>query len=295
VDVLAVVGVGLLGGSVAAAARARGLPGRIVGAGRRPEPLERALAAGVVDAIATPAEAVAEADLVVLACPVAAMAPLVESLAPHWRPGALVTDVGSVKQGVVESLPGLLPAGVEFVGAHPMAGSHLRGVEHADAKLFEGACCVVTPGPGTSPAARQRVRDFWSALGARVVERRADVHDAQVAWVSHLPHALAFAYAHALAESSPEAGALAGPGFRDFTRIARSDAELWAEILLENGKPLAETLSAAGRHLERLATAIGRGDADAVERFLARARDHLAALEGARAAAHEERDRTAGE
>jgi prephenate dehydrogenase len=159
-----------------------------------------------------------------------------------------------------------------------MAGSHRRGLDAARADLLEGAPCVVAPAPGAPPAATARVRAFFEALGARVLERDPQRHDAEVAWISHLPHALAFAYAQALADAPAGAAELRGPGFRDFTRIAWSDPELWAEILCDNRKALAGPLGRAAARLGELARAIEQGDAEAVERFLANARESLARL-----------------
>ncbi len=278
---LAVVGLGLLGGSVALAAREAGLVARVAGAGRRRAPLEDALARGVVDEIGDVETAVAGADLVVLATPVGAMTKALEAAAPHLAPGAIVTDVGSVKGPLADTLPGLLPQGAAYVGSHPMAGSHEKGNAHARADLFRGACCVVTPLPSTSADALARVRGFWEALGARVIERSPGVHDDEVAWVSHVPHVLAFAFAHALGQAPAQVGEMAGSGFRDFTRIANSDAELWGEILSSNTKALVRPIEAFKQALGELAHVIEHGDAEAQERFLSSAREALAA-----AAAH---------
>jgi prephenate dehydrogenase len=279
-----VVGVGLLGGSVALAARKRGVAGRVVGVTRGREAAERARALGIVDeAEVDLARGVADADLVVLATPVNAMAGVLSAAAPHLVEGALVTDVGSVKGCLAETLPGLLPAGAGYVGAHPMAGSHLRGFEHASADLFEGRPCVVTPVPGTPPEALQRVTCFWAALGARVLLRDPGDHDREVAWVSHVPHALAFAFAYALSGAPAAAREVRGRGFEDFTRIALSDAELWADILTANRKPTAAALLRAAEQATSLARLLEAGDAEAVERFLSAARENLAeAGQGAR-------------
>jgi prephenate dehydrogenase len=272
---LAIVGLGLLGGSVAAAARSRGLVREVVGAARRPAPLRWALEAGLVDSVATPAEAVIGADLVVLGTPVGSMARVVSDIAGALSPGCIVTDVGSVKASVVEILPGLLPEGVEFVGSHPMAGSHLRGPENARADLFVGASCVVTPRAGQDPDAVARIEDFWRALGARVTRRTACAHDEEVAWVSHLPHLVAFAFADALRSAPTRVGELAGGGFRDFTRIAQSDAELWGEILSLNGKALSGPLNHFSASLANIARVLEEGDSESLERLLHTARRRL--------------------
>jgi prephenate dehydrogenase len=273
---LAVIGLGLLGGSVALAARERGLVGRVVGAGRRREPLEAARRRGVVDEVAAAPDAVAGADLVVLGTPVEGMPGVLREIAPRLAEGAIVTDVGSVKGTLADVLAGLLPRGVHYVGSHPMAGSHLRGVEHARADLFEGATVAVAVRSGDDPAAVARVEGFWAGLGARVVRRDPAAHDADVAWTSHVPHVLAWAFAAALEQAPEGAGELAGPGFRDFTRIARADPELWSDILCANRKAVAGPLHAVAERLATLARAIEANDVDALERLLAAAREALA-------------------
>ena len=281
-DRLAVLGLGLLGGSVALAARQRGVAKSVVGAGRGDAGLDAVGCHAWGDEVAKPKEAVRGADLVVLATPVNAMPSVIEEVASQLENGALVTDVGSVKGALADLLPGLLPPGVHYVGSHPMAGSHLRGREHARADLFEGAGCAVTPLPDTEPAALARIVAFWEALGARVVLREPSLHDAHVAWISHLPHALASAFAWALAKAPGGAGELAGAGFRDFTRIAQGDPKLWADILAANRKALAGPLQACGDALAALSEAIEAGDAGAIENFLCAARASLSALAEAR-------------
>ena len=269
---VAVVGLGLLGGSVALAACARGAARAVVGTSRSRDAEDAALARGAVHAVAELEAAVRGADLVVLATPVSAMAGVLRRAAPALAPGALVTDVGSVKAFLAETLPGLLPRGAAYVGAHPLAGSHLRGLAHARADLFEGATCVVTPTEASPPAAVERVAEFWSALGARVLRRSPAQHDVEVAWTSHLPHMLAFGYAAALAGAPSRVAEVSGGGFRDFTRIAHSDAELWSEILVANRKALAGPLQGFAAALRELSQALEAGDAEALERRLAAAR-----------------------
>jgi prephenate dehydrogenase len=279
IDRLALVGLGLLGGSIGLAARARGAARRVVGTSRGRETLALARARGAADRVcADPGEAVDGAELVILATPPFAMPGVVRQVAPRLRAGTLVSDVGSVKATLAETLPGLLPPGVAFLGAHPMAGSHERGLAHARADLFEGTACVVTPGAGAERGHVERLCAFWEALGARVVLRDPEAHDAEVAWVSHLPHALAFAFARALEAAPAAATELSGPGFRDFTRIAHGDPELWSEILCANRKALAGPLQAAAARLAELSRELETGDAEALERFLGDARGLLAAF-----------------
>jgi prephenate dehydrogenase len=273
---IAVVGLGLLGGSIALAAKARDVAGAVAGTGRRPEALAEARRRAAIDATTSLREAVRGAELVVLCTPVSAMPDQVREAAPHLAPDAIVTDVGSVKAPLADTLPGLLPDGVTYVGAHPMAGSHHRGIEHARADLLEGAPCVLTPTRATPPRALSRVTAFFTALGARVVIRDPAVHDAQVGWMSHVPHALAFAFARALCAAPAEAGEVAGSGFRDFTRIAQSDAELWGDILLANRKAVGAALQSVRDELEVIGRALDHGDQDSLERFIAAAREELA-------------------
>ena len=279
-DRLAILGLGLLGGSVALAARRRGLAGEIVGSGRSRESVAAAERSGAFDALVPLDEAVRGADLVLLATPVSAMAGVLRRAAPALATGCVVTDVGSVKGALTETLPGLLPPGVRFVGSHPMAGSHERGLQHARADLFEGAVCLVTPTPDSDARAVAKVEALWRGVGGRVERCSPGAHDTAVAWVSHVPHAVAFAFGAALRSSPPGVTALAGPGFRDFTRIARSDAELWSEILTLNRKALAGPLEAFSQRLSELAHAIDAGDADAVARLLTEARENLAPAAG---------------
>ncbi len=276
---VAILGLGLLGGSTALAVRERGLANWVAGAGRRRGPLEYALEHEIVDEIGDVATAADGADLIVLATPVSAMAAVLREISPRMAPGAIVTDVGSVKGVVAETLPALLPAGGSFVGSHPMAGSHLKGVENSRSNLFEHACCVVTPLPETPRPAVERLKLFWQALGARVLERHPAEHDDEAAWISHAPHALAFAFAHALRACPPAAGEVAGSGFRDFTRIARSDAALWGDILSANRDSLVPPLEAFSRSLSELVRTIEEGDVDKVEQFLASASEGLSSME----------------
>ncbi len=277
---VAVVGVGLLGGSIAAGARQRGLAREVVGVVRSERAASEIVALGLADrAERDLARGVTGADLVILASPVHAMPELVRRAAPALAPAAIVTDVGSVKAPLAETLPALLPPGATYVGSHPMAGSHHTGYRHARADLCEGAACVVTPALPANPAAEERVGWFWRALGARVVRRSAARHDEEVAWVSHAPHAIAFAFAASLAEAPAGARELAGPGFRDFTRIAASDPALWADLLAANRRALAAPLLATAERFTALARAIEAGDAGALERLLAAARSQLATEE----------------
>jgi len=267
---MTVLGLGLLGGSTALAARATGVVGEIVGFGRRERALAQAKEAGIVDRFSLdPQRAVEGADFVVLAVPVSRMEPLLRQVAGKLQPGVLLTDVGSVKGVLAQSLPPLLPDGASYIGSHPMAGSHLRGVEYARANLFRGAACVVCAGPGVAPENVERLGAFWEALGARVYLRDALRHDEQVAWVSHLPHLLAFAFSYAFRDAPQEAQDLVGSGFYDFTRIARSDAAMWGEILFDNRAALRGPLETMRGVLDRFARELESGGIDGLTEHLA--------------------------
>ncbi|TSE26442.1 Prephenate dehydrogenase [Tepidimonas sediminis] len=236
---LAVIGCGLMGGSFALALRAAGLVRHVVGVARSPEARTRAAARGVADeATDDPAAAARGADVVLLAVPVAATEATLRALAPALADDTLLMDVGSTKADVVAAARAALDARrlARFVPAHPIAGKEKAGVEHACADLYRGAPVILTPLPQTAADAQRRARTLWQALGARVHAMSPHEHDAALAAVSHLPHLLAFAAMHALAQQ-PDGGrflALAGPGFRDFTRIAASDPEVWRDILHAN-------------------------------------------------------------
>ena len=270
---VAVLGLGLLGGSVALATQRAGVAAQVVGATRNPEVLKEALNRGVIDEACSFEGAVRGADLVVLAPTLAAMASVVQRVAQCLREDAIVSDVGSVKGVLAEALPKALPSGVRYVGAHPMAGSHEVGLAHARADLFDGAPCVVMN--DADPAAADRICEFWRALGALVVRRDPAAHDEDVAWMSHLPHVLAWAFAEALRGAPERSREVAGSGFRDFTRIARSSPQLWGDILSANQKAIGGPLREVAKALADFADAIEAGDALEVERLIARARENL--------------------
>jgi prephenate dehydrogenase len=272
-DRIAIIGLGLIGGSLARAAKQTGAARFVAAATRRQGAIDKALREGAVDSVGMPEEIVRDADLVVLATPVFAMASMTRRVSPHLARGTLVTDVGSVKAVLNETLPGLLPPGVEYIGSHPMAGSHVRGFEYSRADLFQEQACIVSE---TGPVAQRRALcDFWRELGARVTVRDPADHDTEVAWMSHVPHVVAYAFADALGSAPRAAREVAGAGFRDFTRIARSEPELWGDILTANRKALSAPLQAVAGALARLGRAIDANDADALERHISAARETL--------------------
>lgn len=263
---LSILGVGLLGGSIGLAVRSRLKGCRVIGYGHRPAALETALRMGALDeGYAEPGPAVRGADLVVLCTPVSLLAPLVARIAPELGPGAVVTDVGSTKQSVVEAADSSLPSGVHFVGSHPMAGSEKRGVEFARADLFDRALCITTPSARTDASALANVEAFWTALGMRTTRLSPADHDRLLADVSHLPHVLAAAL---VKMQGPEAIGLCGKGFLDVTRIAAGDAALWRDILLDNRANVLQSIKRFGEELRGLEVLLEAGQTGALERWL---------------------------
>jgi prephenate dehydrogenase len=233
-----IVGVGLIGGSLAKVLKAENLAGEIIGAGRSRQSLELALKLGVIDHIAQDArQAVKDADLVVLASPVGIFETTAREIGSLLKKGAILTDVGSVKGSLVRTIEALIPAGVHFVPAHPIAGKEKFGVAEATEKLFRGAKCILTPTKKTNEQALSAVKGIWAAAGSKVIVMDPDMHDKVFAAVSHMPHVAAFAMMCAVAElntGTEDYLNFSGAGFRDFTRIAGSSPEMWKDICLLN-------------------------------------------------------------
>ncbi len=260
---VAVLGVGLIGGSVAVAVRSRGLAGEVVGFSPGDDAV-RARDLGLVDrAAATVAEAVDGADLVVLAAPIPALAGVLRDARDALARDAVMTDCASTKQSVISAAHAILgPAFARFVPGHPIAGSERHGPEAARADLFDGAVAVVCRLEETEQGAFERVRSLWASLGARPVELDPMRHDAVFAEVSHWPHAVAFALCGAIAAgpNADDALRFAGAGLRDTTRIGASSADLWADILLDNRRAVLDCAQAFRSELDGVLAAIERGD-----------------------------------
>lgn len=281
IERLLIAGVGLIGGSLGGAARAAGLAREVVGFGRGEQNLTTALTRGLVDRVSRDAAAATGADVIVLAGPVAVTAALAAAFRPHARPGAVLTDVGSVKVEPVAAMEAAWAGVGPVVGAHPIAGSEASGAAAARVDLFRGRRCILTPTSTTPAAASRLVRTLWEGIGARVEEMPPPEHDELLARVSHLPHLVAYALVEALAGSG-SAGRrpldYAGPGLLDTTRIAASPAELWRDIALANRGPLAAAVAEFRTALDRLAALVAAGDAGALGAVLAHAaavRRHL--------------------
>ena len=277
-DRAAILGPGLIGGSVALALRSRCPSINITVWGRREEQLLEIQRQGIADAVTADMKgAVMDADLVVLCTPIGIMNELAQRLAPHLAEGAVVTDAGSVKVSVVEQLTPIL--GERFVGAHPMAGSELSGFDAARADLFAGAPCILTPLPTTPIRMLEAVSQFWSSLGAQVTTMSPVEHDRLVARISHLPHAIAFALVNLVAATLPPSSSqLAGGSFRDGTRVAASDPALWTGILSENRVEVIEAIREMSDLLQTLAGNLEAQEKDSVLDFLSQAKEHRGTL-----------------
>jgi prephenate dehydrogenase len=273
---VAIVGVGLIGGSVGLALRQRNLAKKVIGAGSRPATLDTALQLGAISAIAGDLKgAVAEADLVVVCAPVGHIIDQVRQIASLCRPGTLITDAGSTKAEIVNQLEQAAASDrawnreVRFVGSHPLAGNEKKGPQHARVDLFAGRTVVLTPTASTRSEDCQTLADFWTGLGARVVQMPADEHDRALAATSHLPHLLSAA----IAASTPEQYVtLTAGGWQDTTRIAAGDPLLWRQIMLANRAHLLASLDRFTRQLADWRKVLDTGDAVELERLLREAK-----------------------
>jgi cyclohexadieny/prephenate dehydrogenase len=275
---VALLGMGLIGSSIARAARARGgLAGEIVAHAKTPATLARVAELGIADRIEPDAAiAVAGADCVILCAPVGAYAALAAAIAPALSPGAILSDVGSTKQSVIRDVGPHVPAGVHFVPAHPLAGTEYSGPDAGFAELFENRWCLLTPKPGTDAEAVAKMERFWRAMGSMVAIIEPAHHDRVLAIVSHLPHLLAFTIcgtADDLAdETRQQVLQFAATGFRDFTRIAASDPTMWRDVFLNNREALLEMLARFTEDAQAMARAVRWGDEAYIEDKIRRGR-----------------------
>ncbi len=265
-----IAGVGLIGGSLALAARERGLVERVVGYGRNEKTLRRARKLGILDGYFLDAgDFPSDTDFLVLATPVSAIAPVTRSFLPRIHRECLISDVGSVKRRVVADMERLLKRGPSFVGAHPIAGSDQWGPDPARADLFVRRRCILTPTNRTDPGALKKLRTFWRRVGAKVELMDVRLHDRILGVVSHLPHVAAYALVNALERTKVESldlAAYCGAGFKDTTRIAASRPELWRDICLLNREAVLKGIREYARGLERIADCIRRDDGPGLER-----------------------------
>ena len=274
---LGVIGCGLMGGSFALALKRGGLVKRVIGYSKSPSTTERAKKMGVIDDAAESALlAVSGSDIVLIAVPVAATETTFKAIRHLVDPGVLFMDVGSTKRDVVDAARRVLKERVtRFVPAHPIAGKESGGVQHADAALYQGRQVILTPLANTDPALVQKATDVWSAIGCQVMKMTPDNHDAAFAAVSHLPHLLAFAYFSAVARqpAGNDYLSLAGPGFRDFTRIAASDPAVWRDILVSNREEILKQSLRFRHTLDAIEHVIRSGNGEALEDLIRQAAD----------------------
>jgi prephenate dehydrogenase len=269
-DTLAIIGAGLIGGSIGLAARKRGIARRVVGIGRRQSSLRVARNRGAIDTGTTSVErGVADAELIIVCTPVETIVDLALQAASHCRPGTLITDAGSSKESIVTALDHRLPDTIRYVGSHPMAGSEASGPAHAQEDLLENRMVIVTPTRKSDTEARQQLERFWSALGARVVEMSPTGHDHHVAAVSHVPHLVAAVLAAATSASDLN---YVASGWLDTTRVAAGDVELWEQIVRSNRPHVLKSLERFGRLLARLQDAIAKDDDSTLHKVLEEAK-----------------------
>ena len=272
---LGLIGCGLMGGSFALALKRAGLVQRVVGYSPSTSTLQKALQLGVIDEAAASAEQAATgADIVLVAVPVSATEATLQAIHPVVTPQMLIMDVGSTKADVLAAAQRALGERISsFVPAHPIAGKEMAGVEHADAKLYQGCQVILTPTTDTLDKQRQQALEVWQALGCKVVHLSPEAHDAAFAAVSHFPHLLAFALMNAVTgqPQGQEFLSLAGPGFRDFTRIAASDPKVWRDILLSNRQQLLVQSQRLQTQLQAFESLMLQGDGAALETLIAQA------------------------
>ena len=274
IPVLAVVGVGLIGGSLALALKRAGAVGRVLGVGRQLKTLRRAQELGLIDEIATLEQAAAQADLIMLATPIGAMGPVLRALKPHLRDDTLISDAGSTKADVVQVARAALGERIaQFIPGHPIAGAETLGPDAARADLYEGRNVILTPLDENPAQARKRLIAVWEQCGARVMLMDPPTHDQVLASVSHVPHFLSSVFMWQVASSanSDQRFALAGTGFRDFTRIAAGSAEVWRDIFLSNRSAVLSELKEVRQALDQAEQALQDSDDQALYEFLERA------------------------
>jgi cyclohexadieny/prephenate dehydrogenase len=276
-DRVAIIGIGLIGSSLARVIRRDNPATRIIACARRDETLAAVRRLAIADETTDdPVAAAAGADLVVLATPLSAYAALAATIAPALKPGAIVTDVGSVKQAAIRDIAPAMPKGVHFVPGHPVAGTEHSGPEAGFAEMFADRWCILTPLPGSAPEAVAKVKALWELAKMKVVIMPAEHHDKVLAATSHLPHLIAYTIVGTATELGhdlqSEVVAYSAGGFRDFTRIAASDPVMWRDIFLANSDAVLELLQRFSEDLTALQRAIRRGDGDTLHDWFTRTR-----------------------
>ncbi len=274
---VAFIGIGLIGSSLARVIRRDGLADSIIACARRPETLAAVMELGLADAVTDDyAKAVQNADLVMICAPVGAYDSIGAAISPHLKPGAIVSEVGSVKQAVIDALAPHIPAGVHFVPGHPIAGTEHSGPESGFAELFEGRWCILTPLPDSDPAAVEKIAELWQHAGSTIEMMDAQHHDMILAVTSHLPHLIAYTIVGTATDLSDhlqhEVIKFSASGFRDFTRIAASDPIMWRDVFLNNREAVLEVLQRFSEDLTALQRAIRWGEGKKLEDLFTRTR-----------------------
>jgi prephenate dehydrogenase len=265
-DTITIVGVGLLGGSLGLAAKKRHLVKHIVGVGRDGAKLQKAKDAGIVDEFHTNIrDGVAKSNFVIVCTPVDQIVQDVREVAAHTPKGCLITDVGSTKRVIVETLRAELPAKAPFLGSHPMAGSEKKGSDFADAELFQNRVCIITPTEKCDPLATAKIHDFWQHVGSRVLKMTPEEHDRSVAYVSHLPHVVAAALAGVV---DPALLGISAGGFRDTTRIASASPAIWEPIFRTNKEEVLAACKTFAKQFAEFEKLLAAGDTKALIRWL---------------------------
>jgi prephenate dehydrogenase len=281
VDTISIIGVGLIGGSIGMAAKARGLANHVIGVGRDPKKLGRASEVAAIDSFTTDLRAgVAEADMVFVCTPVLAVVPIIEVIAKSLKDGAIVTDVGSTKSEITKGAESLLPEGRYFVGGHPMAGSEADGIEAAIPYLFLNATYVITPTLSTHIGALDTLVRFAEGLGSQIILMSPEEHDRSAAIISHLPHLLSAAILRLAEAEQGKTGKvfeLAAGSFRDMTRVAQSPPEIWRDVCMSSKEAITEMLDRFQDMLAKIRHEVDAGDAEAIEKLFTEAREIRAA------------------
>jgi prephenate dehydrogenase len=283
IERLTIIGVGLIGGSLARALRDKGEVGEIVGVGRGAANLQRAVELGVIDRYThDPIEGVAGADLVFLAIPVCSIAAITARIAPALAPGCVVTDGGSVKGEIVTACEPLMTTGTYFVGGHPIAGTEKSGVDASFLTLYQGRRCIITPTPNTDQTALDKVVRMWEIAGSEVVLMDVAKHDRVLAAISHLPHMVAYALVNAVGDYDRFDESIlkyTAGGFKDFTRIASSDPAMWRDIAMMNREGVLELMDFFSGYLAELRALVEKGDAQGLQDFFARSKEKRDAIQ----------------
>ncbi|MBO6633197.1 prephenate/arogenate dehydrogenase family protein [Parvibaculum sp.] len=274
---VALIGLGLIGGSLGHAMRRAGLARHVAGYARSEATRKRALEIGFVDSVhASAADAARDADLVVVCTPVGALGAVAAEIEPHLKKGAILTDVGSVKMAVIRDIGPHVPEGVHFIPGHPIAGTEESGPDAGFAELFDGRWCILTPVPGTDEKATEKLSVFWTACGSKVDVMEPKHHDMVLAIVSHLPHIIAYNIVGTASDletvTQSEVIKYSASGFRDFTRLAASDPTMWRDVCLNNKEPILEMLARFSEDLTALQRAIRWGDGDVLFDLFTRTR-----------------------